>query len=222
MKWYKRKSFKVVAVPLTLATAGLSSLSAEAHTKWSKYSIQSEFMEGPYRLQTHVDDQLRYAPIAMVYGLNMLGIKGRNNFGERTIILTKILLLQHVITSTMKKGFHTPRPSGEGHSFPSSHTVKAFATATFMHIEYKDVSPWYSVAAYSCATVTGALRVINNHHWLPDVLVGAGIGILSTKLVYLTHQYQLTRFIDRHKKLQFTVLPTYENGATGVYLGMRL
>lgn len=35
------------------------------------------------------------------------------------------------------------------------------------------------------ATVTGVSRMLNNKHWLSDVLVGAGIGILSVELGYL-------------------------------------
>jgi membrane-associated phospholipid phosphatase len=29
-----------------------------------------------------------------------------------------------------------------------------------------------------------------NAHWISDVVAGAGFGILSTELVYLTHQYK--------------------------------
>jgi len=32
------------------------------------------------------------------------------------------------------------------------------------------------------------MRILNDKHWFSDVMVGAGIGILSTNLVYLTHQ----------------------------------
>ena len=45
-------------------------------------------------------------------------------------------------------------------------------------------SPWYSVAGYGVATATGVMRVLNNRHWISDVLSGAGIGIMSTELAY--------------------------------------
>ena len=45
-------------------------------------------------------------------------------------------------------------------------------------------SPWYSIAGYTLATATGVMRVLNNRHWISDVLSGAGIGILSTELAY--------------------------------------
>jgi membrane-associated phospholipid phosphatase len=54
--------------------------------------------------------------------------------------------------------------------------------AEFMHQEYKDQSVWYSIAGYTAATATGVLRMYNVRHWFSDVVAGAGIGILGTKL----------------------------------------
>lgn len=34
------------------------------------------------------------------------------------------------------------------------------------------------------ATATGIMRVLNNRHWVSDVLSGAGIGILSGEIAY--------------------------------------
>jgi hypothetical protein len=45
-------------------------------------------------------------------------------------------------------------------------------------------SPWYSVAGFGVATATGVMRIMNNRHWISDVLSGAGIGIMSTELGY--------------------------------------
>jgi len=41
------------------------------------------------------------------------------------------------------------------------------------------------VGGYTIATLTGFMRVLNNRHWISDVLVGAGIGILSADLGYM-------------------------------------
>jgi len=40
------------------------------------------------------------------------------------------------------------------------------------------------VAGYGVATATGVMRVLNNRHWISDVMSGAGIGIMSTELGY--------------------------------------
>ena len=78
------------------------------------------------------------------------------------------------------------RPDGStANSWPSGHTATAFVGATILHKEYGMTrSPWYSVAGYGVATATGVMRVLNNRHWISDVLSGAGIGIMSTELAY--------------------------------------
>ena len=69
-------------------------------------------------------------------------------------------------------------------SFPSGHTATAFMTATMLHKEYGHRSPWYSIGGYTLATLTGVTRQLNNRHWMSDVMVGAGIGILATEFGY--------------------------------------
>ena len=66
--------------------------------------------------------------------------------------------------------------------------------------------------------------MINNHHWLPDVLVGAGIGILSANLVYLTHRQVFTRWLNKQRKgeQKLAFIPTWSNNGPGVYLGLKL
>ena len=57
--------------------------------------------------------------------------------------------------------------------------------ATMLHKEYGTTrSPWYSIGGYTVATATAVSRMLNNKHWLSDVMVGAGIGILSTEVGY--------------------------------------
>ena len=54
-----------------------------------------------------------------------------------------------------------------------------------LYKEYKDLSPWVGIGAYSAATLVAAGRMMNNRHWLSDVLAGAGIGIMSTEVGYI-------------------------------------
>ena len=46
------------------------------------------------------------------------------------------------------------------------------------------MSPVYPIIGYTIAAGTGTFRQLNDAHWLSDVLVGAGIGYLSTDLAY--------------------------------------
>lgn len=162
------------------------------------------------------DDYLQYAPLAVVYGLNAVGVKGKNNFGNRTAIVVKSLLLNDLMVHSLKTWVDSDRPNGEPRSFPSGHTSVAFALAHFMHKEYGEKSIWYSIGAYTCATTVGMMRVAKNAHWISDVVAGAGFGILSTELVYLTHQY---KWDNEHIK-NFDIFPwsnRKQNGLAVVY-----
>ncbi|HKI87655.1 MAG TPA: phosphatase PAP2 family protein, partial [Draconibacterium sp.] len=108
----------------------------------------------------------------------------------RTAIAVKSILLNEIIVTGLKNWANVKRPNGGIHSFPSGHTSFAFAMAQFMHHEFGELSPWYSIGAYSAATAVGLMRVAKNAHWISDVVAGAGFGMLSTELVYLTHQYK--------------------------------
>lgn len=166
---------------------------------------------------THADNYLQYAPIAAVYGLNVLGVMGKNDVGNATVLLIKTEILTTAVVQGLKYATHEVRPDGsDDHSFPSGHTAQAFAAATFLHKEYGDRSVWYSIGGYAVATSVGAMRILNNRHWLPDVLTGAGIGILSTNIVYMTHKYHGSK-----KKSQALLTPTY-NGGPGFYFLMKI
>ena len=92
------------------------------------------------------------------------------------------------------------RPDGSTYnSFPSGHTATAFVGAEFMHQELGWHSPWYSFAGYTMATATGILRIANNRHWLGDVIAGAGIGMLTTKLSYLVAEKIEKKFSHKPK-----------------------
>ena len=82
------------------------------------------------------------------------------------------------------------RPDGSDNlSFCSGHSAAAFTFAEVLHQEFKE-KPWIAISGYALATSVAAMRIANNKHWLSDVLVGAGIGMLSTKLIYASHRYK--------------------------------
>jgi membrane-associated phospholipid phosphatase len=140
--------------------------------------------------RTHVDDYLQFAPLAAVGGLRLAGIPGKHSMKDEAFLYAVSLGIQGCFVLPLKAITNVERPDGSArNSMPSGHTASAFAAATFMYMEYKDKSPWYGIAAYTCASAVGSMRMINNRHWLSDVLVGAGIGIISTRLsYYLLHR----------------------------------
>lgn len=171
-----------VLIPVTLV--GMSTLYVQK--KWTRHknNIQRSISaEGTDKFK--LDDYIQYSPAAAVYGLNLLGIKGKHSLKDRTIILAMSYVTMGIIVNTMKYSIRERRPDSDVYnSFPSGHTATAFMGAEFLYREYKDVSPWIGYAGYSVAALTGYLRIYNDRHYFNDVIAGACIGILSTKLAY--------------------------------------
>ncbi|MEJ1241847.1 phosphatase PAP2 family protein [Chryseolinea sp. T2] len=187
--YFSTELSRAIVPPLLLVSAGLY---ATTDNEWlNKYEVKEERDERMPHFRCHVDDYLQYAPIVAVYGLNLAGVKGRNDFVNRTVLLLKSEILVGVLTYSLKQITAVPRPdTGKPTSMPSGHTAQAFAAATFMAKEYGHRSIWYSIGAYTAATSVGVMRVLNNRHWASDILVGAGVGIFSTNMAYLTHRYK--------------------------------
>lgn len=137
--------------------------------------------EFDYRL----DNYTQMAPAAILLGLKAAGVPSRSSWGRMLVSDAISIALLTGVVQGLKHTTDVTRPDGTNNqSFPSGHTATAFMTATMLSKEYGHISPWVSVGAYSVATATGLMRMANNKHWLSDVMVGAGIGILSTEFGY--------------------------------------
>lgn len=136
---------------------------------------------------TNADDFIMLAPLAGLYGFNLISSQNRHELSRQTLLLFSSGVLASAMVWPTKKFTDIDRPNGKPHAFPSGHTAYAFTIATFMDKEFRHKSPWVSVASYSVAGATGVLRVLNNAHWMADVLAGAGVGILSVNTVYWVH-----------------------------------
>lgn len=131
------------------------------------------------------DDYLQYAPAAVMVGMKAAGVRSRSSWGRMLTSDAFSVGLMAIAVNSLKYSCRVMRPDGSSrNSFPSGHTATAFMTATMLHKEYGHRSPWYSIGGYTLATVTGVARQLNNRHWMSDVMVGAGIGILATELGY--------------------------------------
>lgn len=167
--------------------------------------------------KTRADDVMPFLPMAAVYALDLFGIKGTHDFPDRTAILLKSEAMMLVLVYTLKSVTRVERPDGSNRqSFPSGHTAQAFLAANFLHHEYGRRNVWYSVAGYTVAASVGALRIVNNKHWVSDVLAGAGIGMLCSELAYHSHRYRLG------KKVPWTASPYWGRGSAGIYASIRL
>lgn len=180
---------KSTYAPLSLIAAGI--LANRNSAESIKKELAEERNEHLGHFNTSIDNYLQFSPIVIAYAMDAFGVRSKNDIGNRTAILIKGELMMGALTGLLKNTTHQLRPDGSTYnSFPSGHTAQAFAAATFLSEEYKDRFRWMPYAAYGVATGVGMMRMANNRHYVSDVLVGAGLGILSMKVSYWTHQYK--------------------------------
>ncbi len=197
-------------IPSVFVSYGLLSLIDKSPIRDLDRSIGSEIQRKHPTSFTSIDDALRYVPAAAVYGLNLAGIKGKSSLIDATGIYILSTGMSGVGALTIKRVTRRSRPDGsDNHSFPSGHATSAFASAEFLKQEYKDVSPIYGYAGYGVATATAVMRLYNKKHWLSDVVTGAGIGILSTKVAYLVYP-EIKRVIFGRESTRYTLIPSYQ------------
>jgi hypothetical protein len=216
-KWYKRNAVKAFIVPAVLIGYGVSTI--QNHGFYSSYEAKADIHKAfPNFHRTHIDDYLIYAPYVELAALNLLKIKCKNDFLNTSLLIIKTELIMTAFVFPLKYITHIQRPDGSNYqSFPSGHTAAAFAAASIVHREYKDKSIWYGVGAYTLAASVGAFRMLNNKHWESDVFAGAGFGILSAHIAYLTHRNRWGR-----KCTSWSMTPFRQNGATGMVLSIKL
>lgn len=220
-KDYKFK-YKALIAPTLLISYGLIGIESDALKSFNAEILEdiNDDIDDKFTM----DDVSQYIPFLSVYALNGFGVKGKNNFKDRTIILATSYLLMGSTVAILKNNTHVMRPDGSSeNSFPSGHTATAFMGAEFLFQEYKDVSIWYGVAGYTVAAATGFFRMYNDRHWFTDVAAGAGIGMLSAKVAYWSYPFIRRTFsINSHKsKTNALILPYYNRNQTGVSLSMQ-
>ena len=172
-----------VGIPLFVAGWGIKGDKAmfRQNVKGAKRNTQllTDFKTG-------IDDYTQFFGPAMVVGLKLGGVEGRSDWPRLAASAALSYGFMAGFVNGIKYSAKELRPDGSTrNSWPSGHTATSFVGATILHKEYGLTrSPWYSIAGYGVATATGVMRVLNNRHWVSDVMSGAGLGILSGELGY--------------------------------------
>jgi membrane-associated phospholipid phosphatase len=215
--------FLALIPPAALITYGALSFAINPIRRFDYY-INSEIQKSDPDFHSKAESYFQFAPVALVYGLNLVGVEGKNRFIDRTALLTLSAGILGVADFTLKHTTHRLRPNqGDYYSFPSGHTSTAFAGAEFMAQEYSGKSAWYGVAGYAIAATTGIFRMYNHDHWFSDVVAGAGFGILSTKAAYLVYPYLRNALTHKDKNGKATlIMPSYQDGAIGMVFTKQL
>ena len=171
-------------------------------------------------VQRHAYSYIQYLPIASVFAYSNLGIKAKHSVKERLIVGATAYAITAALVNGVKYSVRIHRPDESAYnSFPSGHTATAFTGMEILWQEYKDENIWVGISGYAIATTVGAMRLYNNRHWIGDVLVGAGIGILSAKTAYWLLPYT-SKWLTRKEKssVQIAVYPVYSEEMKGVGL----
>ena len=153
-------------------------------------------LPGPFRERDHRwgDYGLALSPLAATWIMKACGVKSRST--TRRMLLSNGIAVGLTIglSQTLKWTVNEQRPDGSNtNSLPSMHAALAFMGATILSREYGHISPWITIGGYAAATGTQMLRIGHNAHWMNDIALGAGIGVVSTHLAY----FLTDRFIGR-------------------------
>ena len=210
-----------IILPSAMVVYGLVALKNRGLINLNNSIKEEVYLNHPHNPVT-IDNYLQFAPVASVFALNFAGIKSKNNFVDRVMIVTISNIILNTTVQPWKRIFHALRPDSSDHeSFPSGHTSEAFANAEFMRMEYAGKYPWLGVAGYIMAGATGYLRMYNNKHWLSDVITGAGIGIVSTKISYWVYP-KIKKLVFKGKDTKIMLFPNYKDRSFGVTFINRL
>ena len=215
--FFKSKLFRAVAIPAVLLTYGAITAQGDAGINHST----KEFVQKQFRpVSTGFDNTLIIAPYFELGAVALAGVESRNDRINVLLIIAKGEAIMLASTFAVKYLSHETRPNGSDNlSFPSGHTAQAFLAASIVHTEFRDKSQWYGIGAYTIATSVAALRMINNRHWQSDVVAGAGFGILSAHLAYLSHR---NRWGRKSIGRDVSMVPAYfGNGTPGMTISWR-
>ncbi|MCD8260638.1 MAG: hypothetical protein LUD15_03375 [Bacteroides sp.] len=125
-------SYKQFMLPAALIGYGaFETVMAAGKVHWGNYAVHNQ-VQKHVKNKITIDNYTQYIPAASVYALNILGVKGKNNFRDRTIVLGLASAFTAISVNGLKYTTQVERPDGtRKNSFPSGHTAFAFMGLSF-------------------------------------------------------------------------------------------
>jgi membrane-associated phospholipid phosphatase len=180
-------------IPLTLATG--AAIGTDHRAMSSVVSHDAAFNHDNVDASNILTGGLIAVPVAL-FGMGRY--RGDGHATEAGILSGEALLDGVVVEQGMKLVTYRERPHvdsargrffqtgvGTDSSFPSSHSVLAWSSASVIAEEYP--SRWVQFGVYSAATGVSVTRVLSQEHFPSDVLVGSAAGWLVGHYVYRKH-----------------------------------
>lgn len=192
-----------VVVPLVLATG--AAIATDKRALRDVVSLDPAFNNDNTNASNVMIGGYIAAPV-ILYGV---GHFGDNEHARETGLLGAEALLDGVIVEQgMKLIFWRERPyqdaergrffqtsAGVDSSFPSSHSVIAWASAAVLAGEYRN--PFTQVLVYTGAAGISFTRLMGQQHFPSDIVVGSAVGWLVGHYVYKhRHRWEARRPLD--------------------------
>lgn len=208
---------KSLILPASLITVGAVGTAIDGMNDFHLFSRKDSVN------QIHVDDYLEWGMLGWVFVCDLMG-KEKHNWVDQLFLVAIAEGYNGAMVHGLKHLINETRPDGTDYSFPSGHTANAFLGAHIAWKEFKDSNPVLAYSGYAIAAFVGGCRIYNNRHWVADVIAGAGFGILSVELAYLTYfpiRNAIARKINKKASDRLVVTPTFNTHGGGIYLSWR-
>ena len=179
-------SFKLkeTAVPLALLAYGSSKPIVSGIGRIDQ-DIRNQISARYSNISYRADDWLQWAPSTSVYALDAAGVRLKHRFREHLLLDAGSIIITGGAGFVMRKvseqikGFDIVDTQ-----FPSGHTANAFRGAEMLRQEMSGRHPLLQWSGYLVAGLVAGSRLMRGEHYLSEVVAGAGLGILSTKITY--------------------------------------
>ena len=196
-----------LVAPVALVGIGALGIGKNSPMRGINLAIKDGLYQASKGVKLHFDDYVQYVPVAFYLTLDFMGLEAKHSFGERLAVGVVTYISVTALSQSIKYIVREPRPdTGTRNSFPSGHTMTAFAGAELVRSEYG----WgVGMGAYALAATVGFMRMYNNRHWFNDILAGAGFGILSARIGYWMLPLSRHIFKIPRKGQALIATPTY-------------
>lgn len=223
---YFKDSWDIIKSPLNWQGKDWLKAGIAGGTFFLLYTQDEQILNFFQRNRTQTTDDLSkyfFDPLGYgFYTMPVLGglylyaeIDGRPLMKDFALQGIKVYVVSAALTQMIKQLTHRHRPHQDHPpdptnwdgpfsdlhytSFPSGHTVAAFATATFFS-EYFKEKKWVPWLAYGLAGGVGLSRINDNEHWATDVFAGAMLGHFMAKFMMKNHSCNVQPTVLRNGK----------------------
>lgn len=164
-----------------------------------------------------------YTTGGLAAGFYLVGRLSDNAKARETGLIGAEAIIDGIIVGgVLKIATQRPRPlndNGSGHffrggySFPSGHSIGAWAMATVIANEYHN-HKIVQIGAYSLASLISVSRFTGRNHYISDIVVGSAIGYGIGRYVY-KKRHDPDTDISSDKTRRFDFSPHFQPGFRG-------